>query len=210
MVHYYRMTKKLSKNNKTANNKINNKINKYRSKVKKYCTLKNIEGGFKFRLGDRFKTVFGDTGTILREAEQDEFGIDLPTWVSPYYVVQFDEGNTKPYNGVINKMINGQYVYIAAETNLIQVNEYNLSYNINSPIIPSWIMNDVSNGSNLLFDFIRRNTNSMSNDTKNQLSYIANVFIEQEMKYKDEIDELKHKNKKQKRKIKELEEKKIK
>lgn len=208
------MTKKESKKNskKLSNNKnnkkIDKKIRKYRSKVKRYSQIKNTEGGFKFRLGDRFRTPFGDTGTILREAEQDEFGIDLPTWISPYYVVQFNGSNSKPYNGVINKMINGQYVYIAAETNLIPVNEFNLSMasiNLNPSIISSWMMNEDSDGSRLLFDYVRRNYNSISSEAKGQLSYIANYFLQQETNYKEEIEELRKKNKKQKKRIIELE-----
>jgi hypothetical protein len=85
----------------------------------KLYTLKiNQIGGNKFKAGDRFVTIDGDYGSIIRVASIDEFGTDL-MWSVVYYVVNFDNGNKKTYSSAINVSRNGTYNYLVDEQSLV-------------------------------------------------------------------------------------------
>lgn len=99
---------------------------KYLKIKNKYLNLKKlldgqIGGSNRFTPGDRFITKAGDKGTIIRRASIDEFGLDL-YFASEYYVVEFDKGNTKSYDTVINvSSSGGTYRYVADVNDLIPI-----------------------------------------------------------------------------------------
>jgi hypothetical protein len=80
-------------------------------------------GGYKFNPGDRFITISGDYGTIIRVAQINEFGTDLAFNII-YYVVNFDNGNRRAYSEAINiSSVDGTYNYIINEQSLIQTTQ---------------------------------------------------------------------------------------
>ena len=75
----------------------------------------------KFSSGDRFITRAGNKGTVIKEADMDEFGMDLATWQFTHYVVNFDEGDEKTYDVINNYIGNKKYVYVAFNFDLIPI-----------------------------------------------------------------------------------------
>jgi len=101
-------------------------------KLYKLTLTLNQIGGYKFKPGDRFVTISGDYGTIIRIAQINEFNLDL-AFNFIYYVVNFDNGNRKTYQHAINaSSTNGTYNYVINESSLIPttqpyIPQFNLS-----------------------------------------------------------------------------------
>jgi len=80
--------------------------------------LESLGGGGIFNTYDSFITKNGDSGIVIRRANIIEYGNVIPN-NGMYYVVEFNNGNNRLYNNVINIPLNGAFKYVIQDIYMI-------------------------------------------------------------------------------------------